>query len=80
MTMDNNQTPVTAEKAAPKFDPVEFARETQREIAKVTWPTRKETVVTTGLIVLMALVAGVFFLGVDSVLGFAISKFLGMRG
>ncbi|MFA6279977.1 MAG: preprotein translocase subunit SecE [Bdellovibrionales bacterium] len=58
---------------------VEFFNETKREIGKVTWPTQKEIVMTTVLIVAMALVAGLFFFFVDNVLGFAISKILGMR-
>lgn len=62
-----------------KLDIVGFYRETRQEIAKVTWPTRKETVLTTVLVVVMALIAGVFFLAVDSVLGFGISKILGMH-
>ncbi len=57
----------------------EFFRETRREIAKVTWPTRKETVMTTVMIVGMALLAGVFFFVADSVLGYVITKILGMR-
>ncbi len=57
---------------------VEFARETQREISKVTWPTRKETVVTTIAIVVMALVASVFFFGIDALLGFIVTHILGM--
>lgn len=61
-----------------KFNLTEFARETRREIAKVTWPTQKETVMTTVMIVAMALMGGVFFLGVDSVIGFGIGKILGM--
>jgi preprotein translocase subunit SecE len=61
-----------------KINLIEFARETRREIAKVTWPTRKETVMTTVMIVIMALLAGVFFLAVDSAMGFTISKILGM--
>ena len=58
----------------------EFAQETKREIAKVTWPTRRETVMTTTIIVLMALAAGLFFFGVDSALGYMISRILGMQG
>ena len=58
---------------------VEFFRETRREIAKVTWPTQRETVMTTVMIIAMALLAGVFFFIADSVLGFVISKILGMR-
>jgi preprotein translocase subunit SecE len=63
----------------PKTGLVDFARETRQEVAKVTWPTRKETLVTTAMIVVLALAAGVFFLGVDSVLGFVISRILGMN-
>jgi preprotein translocase subunit SecE len=57
----------------------EFVRETRQEIAKVTWPTRKETVMTTVMIVVMALVAGLFFLLIDSGLGYAIGHLLGMN-
>ena len=62
----------------PKVNLVEFTRETQREVQKVTWPTRKETVMTTIMIVVMALMAGVFFFVVDSILGFGIGRILGM--
>lgn len=58
---------------------VEFFRETRREIAKVTWPTRKETMMTTVMIVAMALLAGLFFFIADSALGYVISSILGMR-
>ena len=57
----------------------DFIRETRNEIAKVSWPTRKETVTTTIAIVVMALGAGVFFLGVDTALGYVISRVLGMN-
>lgn len=57
----------------------EFIRETRNEIAKVSWPTRRETLQTTAAIVVMALVAGVFFLGVDTALGYIISRVLGMN-
>lgn len=57
-----------------------FFRETRREIAKVTWPSNRETIMTTVMIVAMALMAGMFFFVVDNMLGFTISKILGMRG
>jgi preprotein translocase subunit SecE len=57
----------------------DFIRETRSEIAKITWPTRKETITTTILVMLMAVVAGVFFLGVDSLLGYIVTHFLGMN-
>ena len=61
-----------------KIDIAGFVRETRQEIAKVTWPTRKETVTTTVMIVVMALIAGIFFWVVDMGLGFAVGKILGM--
>ncbi len=56
-----------------------FIIETRREIAKVTWPTRKEIMTTTVMIVVFALIAGVFFLAVDSILGRVVSYILGMN-
>ncbi len=55
-----------------------FWIETRREIAKITWPSRREITTTTTLIVVFALVFGLFFLMVDQVLGFIVSKILGM--
>jgi preprotein translocase subunit SecE len=71
-TVANDQTP--------QGGIVNFARETRREIGKVTWPTRKEITVTTSLIVVFALVAGLFFLVVDGALGFIVTRILGMAG
>jgi preprotein translocase subunit SecE len=74
--MTNEQETSPSEK--PQSGLTDFARETKREIEKVTWPTRKEITMTTILIVIFALVTGVFFLVVDSGLGFVVSKMLGM--
>lgn len=57
----------------------DFVRETRSEISKVSWPTREETMKMTAAIVVMALVVGVFFLIVDTVLGYVISHILGMN-
>jgi preprotein translocase subunit SecE len=78
--MDDTKTITTGEKAATKFNLFEFFRETRREIAKVTWPTRRETILTTTIIVSVALLVGLFFFIIDSALGYAIGKILGMRG
>ncbi|MER2520559.1 MAG: preprotein translocase subunit SecE [Bdellovibrionales bacterium] len=78
--MDESKNQSTAPQAsAKKGGLTSFVRETQAEIAKVTWPTRRETMITTVMIIVMALVTGVFFLAIDSVLGFAIGHFLGMN-
>jgi preprotein translocase subunit SecE len=55
-----------------KLNPAEFAREVRREVAKVTWPTRKETMVTTAMVFLMVILAAIFFLLVDQVIGLGV--------
>ncbi len=54
------------------FNPAKFLRETRSEVAKVTWPSRKETLVTTGLVFAMVALAAVFFLVVDQVIGIGV--------
>jgi preprotein translocase subunit SecE len=56
-----------------KLDPAQFAREVRQEVAKVTWPTRKETLITTGLVLAMSALAAIFFLVVDKLLQLASS-------
>lgn len=63
-----------------KVSPAEFAREVRREVSKVTWPTRKETGVTTAMVFVMVLLAAVFFFLVDQVLAFAVRLVLGLGG
>ncbi|MDR3449068.1 MAG: preprotein translocase subunit SecE [Alphaproteobacteria bacterium] len=57
----------------------QFVGETKREIAKVNWPTRKEIITTTTLIVVLALIAGLFFLLVDWGLGNVVEYILGIK-
>jgi preprotein translocase subunit SecE len=54
------------------FNPVKFLREVKVELVKVTWPSRKETLVTTGLVFAMAAIAALFFFIVDQVIGFGV--------
>jgi preprotein translocase subunit SecE len=61
-----------------KLDPARFVREVRQEVAKVTWPTRKETLITTGLVLGMSALAAVFFLVVDQVIGLAMRGVLGL--
>ena len=58
-----------------KTSPGEFIRQVRAETAKVVWPTRKETVTTAIMVMIMTTLLAVFFFGVDSFFG-AIVKFL----
>ena len=57
------------------FNPGKFLREVRTESAKIVWPTRKETLMTGLMVVIMTSLLAVFFLGVDSVFS-AIVQFL----
>ena len=59
-------------------NPVEFVREVRAEVGKVTWPTRKETTVTTAMVFLMVIVAAIFFFLVDEVLARGVQFVLGI--
>jgi preprotein translocase subunit SecE len=61
-----------------KPSPAEFAREVRREVAKVTWPTRKETLVTTAMVFVMVILASIFFLVVDQIIAFLVQTLLGI--
>ncbi|HEX8447797.1 MAG TPA: preprotein translocase subunit SecE [Sphingomonas sp.] len=50
-----------------KVTPGEFIRQVRAETAKVVWPTRKETVTTAIMVVIMTLTLGLFFFGVDAI-------------
>jgi preprotein translocase subunit SecE len=51
-----------------RTSPAEFARQVRQEVAKVTWPSRKETAVTTIMVFVMVLVAAIFFFVADQIL------------
>ena len=59
-----------------KFNPFQFAQEVRQETAKVTWPTRKETWVTTVAVLIMVTLSALFFLVVDQALGFVVKQLL----
>lgn len=63
---------------AAAFNPARFFREVRAEVAKVTWPSRKETLVTTGLVFAMAFLASLFFFVADQVIGLAVRALFGV--
>jgi preprotein translocase subunit SecE len=57
-------------------NPFNFLQEVRAEASKVTWPTRRETLITTGLVALMVFMAALFFVSVDQVIRLAIQFIL----
>ncbi len=63
-----------------KISPAEFLQQVRQETSKVTWPTRKETGISTGMVFLFVVLAAIFFLIVDQILQFGVKSILGFGG
>jgi preprotein translocase subunit SecE len=63
-----------------KVNPVDFLRQVRAETGKVVWPTRKETVTTATMVVIMTSLLGVFFFGVDSAFSAIVRALLNLIG
>jgi preprotein translocase subunit SecE len=61
-----------------KTSPFKFLQEVRTETEKVTWPSRRETLITTIMVFVMVAVAAVFFLVADQVIRIAITAILGL--
>ena len=60
-----------------KVSPGEFIRQVRAETAKVHWPTRKETISTAIMVLIMTSLLAVFFFGVDAIFSTVVRFLLG---
>lgn len=56
--------------------PIEFFKQVRQEMGRVTWPTRKETVISTIMVFVMVVIASVFLFFVDQIISFLIQIIL----
>lgn len=61
-----------------KTTPFDFIQQVRQEVAKVTWPSRKETVISTGMVFVMVILAALFFFVLDQVLHQAVRLIMGL--
>ncbi len=61
-----------------KSSPVEFFKQVKQEVNKISWPTRKEVMITGVMVLIMVLIAAIFFLGVDTASAFVIQSILSL--
>ena len=57
---------------------INFVKEVKQEGRKIVWPTRKETLITTAMVLLMVIVFSIFFLLVDNVIAWFIKTLMGL--
>jgi len=63
-----------------KTNPAQFVQQVRQEVGKVTWPTRRETMITTAMVFAMVVVIAIFFLIVDFFLAEGVKAILGLGG
>lgn len=63
-----------------KTNPALFMRQVRQEVSKVTWPSRKETAITTAMVFVMVTFAAIFFLIVDQIISLGVQQILGLGG
>ncbi|MDA0240201.1 MAG: preprotein translocase subunit SecE [Proteobacteria bacterium] len=63
-----------------KTNPLQFLQQVRQETAKVTWPSRRETITSTIMVFVMVFLAAIFFFAVDQVLSFLVKQLFGFGG
>jgi preprotein translocase subunit SecE len=65
---------------ATKANPLQFLQQVRAEVGKVVWPTRREVVLTTIMVFIMAALTSVFFFIVDLIIRTGLTQILTMFG
>ncbi len=60
-------------------NPLKFLQEVRQEVGKVTWPTRQETLISTVMVLIMVVVASIFFLSADQIIAWLVQLMLSIR-
>ncbi|MCB5205366.1 preprotein translocase subunit SecE [Neorhizobium sp. T786] len=61
---------------ASKTNPIQFLRQVRSEASKITWPSRRETMISTAMVLLMVIFAALFFFAADQLIGWLMSLVL----
>jgi preprotein translocase subunit SecE len=61
-----------------RTSPFKFLQEVRTEVNKVTWPSRKETMITTAMVFIMVAIASIFFFVADQVILALVTFLLGL--
>ncbi len=80
MMFKTMSTPVktTPVKTKKNFSPAEMVRQVKQEIKRISWPSRKETGLSTLMVAVLVIISSIFFLTVDSLISWVIKMFLSL--
>ncbi len=65
---------------AKTMNPLQFIQQVRSEVSKVVWPARREVLLTTGMVFVMATITAIFFFIVDLIIKTGLQGVLGMFG
>lgn len=65
---------------ASKTNPFTFLQQVRAETSKVTWPSRRETMISTLMVLVMVVLAATFFFAADQLLGWLVGLVLNIGG
>ncbi|AAW61066.1 hypothetical protein GOX01_19010 [Gluconobacter oxydans] len=68
------------QKSGSGFNLVAYVRDVRAEAKRVTWPTRRNTLITSGAVLVMVTVTCIFFFIVDQVIGLGVRELFGVGG
>lgn len=60
-----------------KTNPITFFKQVRSETAKVTWPSRRETIISTAMVLVMALIVSVFLFVADRIMEYGVWQVVG---
>jgi preprotein translocase subunit SecE len=63
---------------ASKTNPFTFLQQVRAEASKVTWPSQRETMISTAMVIVMAFMAAIFFFFADQIMGYGVELLLGL--
>lgn len=61
-----------------KVSPIQFFRQVKQEVKKVTWPTKREVLQTSTMVIILVSIAAAFFFFVDQILGWMVQLIFGL--
>jgi preprotein translocase subunit SecE len=64
--------------ASKTSNPFVFLQQVRSETAKVTWPSRRETMISTAMVLAFAFIAAIFFFAADQLMAYGVELILGI--
>jgi preprotein translocase subunit SecE len=59
-----------------KTSPALFVRQVRQELSKVTWPEKRDTFISSAIVILLIIIFSLFFLLTDQIWSFSIKKII----